>query len=80
MPLRHTASATHKDDDKSPVVKKKTVEADVPPATLSNDYECIGFDNPNFGAAAPTDIDEADETITKVEGDEEKVDPTDDSM
>ena len=80
MPLRHTASATHRDDDESPVAKKKAVEADVSPATLSNDYECIGFDNPNFGAARPTDIDETDETITKVGGDKEKVDLTDDSI
>ena len=80
MPLRNIASTTHRDDDESPVAEKKAVEADVLLATVSNDYECVGFDNPTFGAAQPTDIDEADETTTKVEGDEEKVDLTEDSI
>lgn len=76
LPLRR--SATQRDRDESPVAEKKAVEADVlPAATSSNDYECVGFDNPTFAAAQPT---EADETITKVEGDEEKVDLNDDSI
>lgn len=78
LPLRrNTASATQGDNDESPVAEKKAVEADVLPAAASNDYECVGFDNPTFAAAQPT---EADETITKVERDEEKVDLKDDSI
>lgn len=80
MPVRNTASTTHRNDDESPVAEKKAVEADVLPAAVSNDYECVGFDNPNFGAAQPTNIDEADETTTKMEGDEEKIDLTEDSI
>ena len=36
--------------DESPVAKKKAIEADLPSsgATSSNDYECVGFDNPSF--------------------------------
>ncbi len=75
LPLRNTANATQRDTDESPGAKEKAVEADVlPAAASSNDYECVGFDNPTFAAAQPT---EADETV---EGDEEKVDLKDDSI
>ena len=81
-PLLHkdTASTMHRDDDDKPsVVAKKSVEADVLPVSSYNDYECFGFDNPTFVAAQPTDIDEAEETATEVEGDEQKVDLANDS-
>ena len=73
----------HRDDDnKFPVAEKKAVEADVLPAASSNDYECVGFDNPifaKFAAAQPADTDKVEETTTKVKGDEEKLDLADDS-
>ena len=77
LPPRTRANATQRDGDESPVAEKRAVEADVPPAATSNDYECVGFDNPTFAAAQPTNI---DETVTNVEGDEEKVDLTGDSV
>ena len=67
------------DDDKFLVAKKKAVEADVLPAASSNDYECVGFDNPTFAAAQSADTDKVEETTTKVKGDEEKLDLADDS-
>ena len=77
LPLRNTAVA-HRANDESPIAKDKATEAAAPPATLSNDYECVGFDNPSFTAAKPSD--EADDTITELGGNEEKVDLTDDSI
>ena len=62
------------------MAKKKEVEADVPPA-MSNDYECLGFDNPSF-----TTFQSSDDTATTAEvgggggGDEEKVDLADDPL
>ena len=73
LPLRN---APHTASDDSPVAKKKEVEADVPPA-ISNDYECVGFDNPSFTGLQSND------TVTTTEvggGDGEKVDLADDSL
>ena len=72
LPFR---SAPHRASDDSPVAKKE-VEADMPPA-VTNDYECLGFDNPTF-----TSFQSSDDTATtaKLEGSDEKIDLADDSL
>ena len=73
LPFR---SAAHRASDDSPVAKKKELEADMPPA-VTNDYECLGFDNPTF-----TSFQSSDDTATtaKLEGSDEKIDLADDSL
>ena len=59
------------------MAQKKEIEADVPKA-MSNDYECLGFDNPTFSTFQASDG--TDATAELGGGDEEKVNLADDSL
>lgn len=73
LPLRNAA---HRASNDSPVAKKKEVEADVPPA-VTNDYECLGFENSSFAGLQSSD-DTA--TTAKLEDSDEKKNLADDSL
>ena len=56
-------------------MKEKAIEADLPPAIASNDYECVGFNNPSFASVQLGD----DATVTELGDREEKTNVAEDS-
>lgn len=56
-------------------MKEKAIEADIPPAIASNDYECVGFNNPSFASIQSGD----DAKVAELVDSEEKTDVAEDS-
>ena len=72
LPLRNSR---HSDMEEPPAVKDKAIEADIPPTIASNDYECVGFNNPSFASVQSGN----DATVTELVDSEEKTDLAEDS-
>lgn len=72
LPLRNS---THSDSVEPPAVKEKAIEANLPPAIASNDYECVGFNNLSFASLQSGD----NATVAELVDSEVKTDIAEDS-